>query len=152
MARKRRALLTSAGLVLILAACGEKTGTPHPGKSASTPVAETSGAFTPETGRRLFRQHCAQCHGPNAEGDPNWRRRRPDGTFPPPPLNGTGHAWHHSHEVLRTTIRDGTVKLGGSMPGWGDKLSEAEMDAILVWLRSLWPEEIRAEWQRRQRR
>ncbi len=137
-----------ATLLLSLAACSEAES-PNPsaaGPSSAPPPVSL------ETGERLFRQHCATCHGENAQGDPNWRKRRPDGSFPPPPLNGTGHAWHHSMDVLKATIRDGTGRLGGTMPAWGDKLSETEIEAIIRWFQSKWPPEIYARWQELDRR
>ena len=140
-------LLAGLGLALMLSGCDRPASEP-----ATAAGAEASAEDRLARGAALFRQHCATCHGRNAEGAPDWRKRRPDGSFPPPPLNGTGHAWHHSLDVLKMTIRDGTAKLGGTMPAWGDKLSEADMEAIIAWFQSLWPAEIRAEWQRRQRR
>lgn len=132
-----------AALLLSLSACSETESQTPPRAGSPTGAMPVS----LDTGERLFRQHCAQCHGEQAEGDPNWRQRRPDGSFPPPPLNGTGHAWHHSMDVLKATIRDGTKKLGGTMPAWGDQLTEAEIEAIIRWFQSKWPPEIRARWQ-----
>ncbi len=137
-----------AALLLSLAACSEAES---PNTSATGPSSAPT-AVSLETGERLFRQHCATCHGDNAQGDSNWRKRRPDGSFPPPPLNGTGHAWHHSMDVLKATIRDGTARLGGTMPAWGDKLSETEIEAIIRWFQSKWPPDIYAQWQELDRR
>ncbi len=137
-----------AALLLSLAACSEAES---PNTSATGPSSAPT-AVSLETGERLFRQHCATCHGDNAQGDPDWRKRRPDGSFPPPPLNGTGHAWHHSMDVLKATIRDGTARLGGTMPAWGDKLSETEIEAIIRWFQSKWPPDIYAQWQELDRR
>ncbi len=97
-------------------------------------------------GGKLFKQNCATCHGDNAEGTPDWRKRNPDGTLKPPPLNGTAHTWHHSKELLMSIITTGTVNQGGNMPAWGDKLSQQEIDAILTWVQSKWPEEIYTSW------
>ena len=99
-------------------------------------------------GRNLYRKNCAECHGKNAEGAPNWRQKNPNGKYPPPPLNGTGHAWHHPMNALRMTIRDGTQKIGGNMPAWGGKLSEQEIDDIITWFQSEWPDEIWQAWYR----
>ena len=44
------------------------------------------------------------------------------------------------------TIRDGTVRLGGNMPEWKDKLSDHDIDAVIVWMLSLWPKEIYQAW------
>jgi len=97
-------------------------------------------------GRKLFLRNCAVCHGANAEGSPNWRQREPDGKYPPPPLNGTGHAWHHPMKALQLTIRDGTQKIGDNMPAWGDKLSVQEIDDVIAWFQGEWPPEIYQAW------
>jgi hypothetical protein len=51
-------------------------------------------------GDKLYVQHCASCHGANLEGQPDWRKRLPNGRFPAPPHDATGHTWHHPDEVL----------------------------------------------------
>jgi len=94
-----------------------------------------------KTGKTLFRVNCASCHGTNAEGAPDWQKRTADGKYPPPPLNGSAHAWHHPRTALAQTIQQGTIKLGGSMPPWQDKLDVRQIDAIITWLTSLWPDE-----------
>ncbi len=142
-----RRLFAIAGALALLTACGEQAAPPTPagpGPGAAPDVLAT--------GERLFRQHCARCHGENAEGAPDWRKQRPDGSFPAPPLNCTGHAWHHSMDVLRMTIREGTARLGGTMPAWGGTLSEAEIDAIIHWFQAKWSPEIYRQWQEIDRR
>jgi len=99
-------------------------------------------------GRQLYLQNCAVCHGMNGEGAPNWRQRDAEGKFPPPPLNGTAHTWHHPKPALIYTIKNGTAQLGGNMPAWKDKLSDQDIEDIIAWFQSLWPEEIYAAWQR----
>lgn len=98
-------------------------------------------------GARLFQQNCATCHGPVGQGNANWRTRGPDGKYPPPPLNGSGHMWHHPLPVLLSAIREGSIAQGGSMPAWKEKLSEAEMLDIIAWLQSKWPGQIYQRWQ-----
>lgn len=97
-------------------------------------------------GEQIFRQNCARCHGDQAQGAPNWQKRGPDGRYPPPPLNGTAHAWHHPREALARTIQQGTQKIGGSMPPFGDKLSEDEIQAVITYLASRWPDRIYEVW------
>ena len=97
-------------------------------------------------GLKLYQKNCASCHGKNAEGTPDWRKTESDGMFPPPPLNGTGHTWHHSTKVLVNLIKDGTAKIGGKMPAWKDKLSEQEINDILTWIKAQWTDEIYAAW------
>jgi mono/diheme cytochrome c family protein len=103
-----------------------------------------------EQGLSLYRANCAICHGQNAEGTvKNWQERDADGKLPPPPLNGTAHTWHHPVDGLALTIRNGTRAIGGNMPPWKDKLSNDEIFAIIIWLTSLWPDEIYQTWLQR---
>jgi len=97
-------------------------------------------------GEALFREHCASCHGPNAESTPNWKQTDADGNYPPPPLNGTAHAWHHDLDLLRRTIREGGARIGGKMPGFADRLGAAEIDSVIAYFQAQWPEEIYQRW------
>lgn len=98
-------------------------------------------------GQSLFAQNCARCHGDNAEGlAADWRKPTAEGFYPPPPLNGTAHAWHHKMSALKFTIREGGVKLGGQMPGFGDTLGEQEQEAIIAFIQSFWTDEIYNAW------
>ncbi len=115
--------------------------------SAQTAAVPEFDAETVSTGRALFRKNCAVCHGWNAEGiAPDWQSRDAEGKYPPPPLNGSAHAWHHPNSVLTRIINDGTASLGGSMPAWGDKLSAEQIASILHWITSLWSDDIYETW------
>jgi mono/diheme cytochrome c family protein len=129
-------------VVLLLAACDKDGDTP-----ATTAPARVTDAGQLARGAEAYRAHCAVCHGERAQGAPNWQKPGPDGKYPPPPLDGSAHAWHHPMAALKQTIRDGTTRLGGSMPAWRDKLSEADIEAVIVWFQSLWQEEIYRAWQ-----
>ena len=98
------------------------------------------------TGAKLFQANCAACHGKQGEGAPNWRTPDKKGKFRPPPLNGSGHMWHHPLPVLLSVIRDGTAAQGGTMPAWKEKLSEREMVDVIAWLQSKWSKEIYQQW------
>jgi mono/diheme cytochrome c family protein len=97
-------------------------------------------------GGEVYQQNCASCHGANGEGAPNWRQRDANDRFPPPPLNGSGHTWHHPLSALRYTIRNGTQAIGGNMPAWKGKLSNEDIDAVIAWFQSKWPEQAYAAW------
>jgi len=99
-----------------------------------------------DNGRSLFQQNCASCHGQNAEATTNWKQTDPDGNYPPPPLNGTAHAWHHSKDLLKETILEGGTKIGGLMPGFSGQLSSAEVDAVIAYFQSKWPDELYQKW------
>ena len=101
-------------------------------------------------GEPLYQQHCAACHGVKGQGlAEDWKKRLPDGSYPPPPLNGTAHTWHHSMSVLVRTIQRGGAEFGGKMPAFAGQLSTAEMLAIIAYLQNWWPEEIYQAWQQR---
>ena len=103
-------------------------------------------------GKQVFTDNCAKCHGDSAQGANNWHQRNPDGSFPPPPLNGTGHAWHHSLEVLFDVISNGSQPEQGNMPAWKDKLTKEQIDATIMWFQSLWPDQVYAAWYEMQQR
>ena len=60
-----------------------------------------------ERGAITYVQYCASCHGPGAEGSFSWRQSGTDGKYPPPPLDGTGHAWHHPIKALGYQVKFG---------------------------------------------
>ncbi len=103
-------------------------------------------------GEAVYRRHCATCHGERAQGAPDWRRRDADGFYPPPPLDGSGHAWHHPKAFLRERIRNGSPPGEGRMPAWGERLREDEIEAVIEWFQSLWPDPVYAAWYDREQR
>ncbi len=100
-------------------------------------------------GDRVYSEHCAACHGVNLEGQPNWRSRGDDGLLPAPPHDVTGHTWHHPDTVLITLTKYGPGKLIGdpnyrtNMPSYANVLSDEEIVAVLSYIKSRWPDEIR---------
>ena len=137
-------------MVLLLSACDsgvEMSGMPVPEAPARKVDAQQIAL-----GKKVFLANCAACHGINAEGDENWRKRDADGHYPAPPLNGSGHAWHHSLEVLRGLISNGSPKGKGKMPGWKGKMSEQEIEATIAWFQSLWPQPVYDAWYEMQQR
>jgi len=99
-----------------------------------------------EQGKTLFLNNCSPCHGKEAQGTTEWRKPGPDGNYPPPPLNGSAHAWHHSTDILLEVIKEGTVP-EGNMPSWEGKLSDNEIKSIISWIQTLWPDDVFKQWQ-----
>jgi mono/diheme cytochrome c family protein len=96
-------------------------------------------------GRAIYEAECAACHGADLEGQPDWRSPLPSGRLPAPPHDASGHTWHHPDEVLFRIVREGTAAIVGGgyesdMPGFGDVLSDAEIRAVLAYIKSTWPE------------
>lgn len=99
-----------------------------------------------DRGARLFQQHCAQCHGPEAQGHPDWQT---PGVVAAPPLNGTGNDWKRSRAELLAVIQNGVSRGGVAvMPAWKGRLSEPEIADVMAWFQTLWPPEVYAKWQR----
>ena len=99
-----------------------------------------------ESGGKVYSANCAVCHGTLGEATPDWRRREPDGSFPPPPLNGTAHTWHHPFGVLARQIKFGAPGGEGKMPTFQGKLTDEEIINVIAWFQSLWPDDIYAQW------
>ena len=79
-------------------------------------------------GSTLYQMHCSRCHGRNAEGTENWHLRDPYGSFPPPPLYGSAHTWHHPEAQLVTIVQTGS----GGMPSFREQLDPSEVGDIII--------------------
>ena len=97
-------------------------------------------------GKVAYENNCVSCHMINLAGAENWRGLDEDGHRKAPPLNGTGHTWHHNDELLHKIIKLGFAKLmnnyEGKMVGFGDKIDDAGIDNILSYIKSYWADDI----------
>lgn len=122
--------------ISLLAGCGP------PGK------ADPGDAGQVATGKRVYEAHCLSCHGAKLEGQPRWRERLPNGRLPAPPHDATGHTWHHPDAVLFRIVKEGVANVVGGnyesdMPPYKGVLNDAQIWAVLAYIKSTWPEEIR---------
>lgn len=101
-------------------------------------------------GKAVYAESCAACHGPELEGQPNWRERTPEGRLPAPPHDETGHTWHHDADTLFRLTKYGVGALIGEpgypsdMPAYEGVLADDDIIAVLSYIESTWPQEIRA--------
>lgn len=136
--------LVLAACVLLLAACGRP-----PPKSGIDLRADDPEALA--LGKRVYEARCAACHGEHLEGQPNWRERDSSGRLPAPPHDASGHTWHHPDEVLFNLVKFGVAKAAHlehydtAMPAFEGALSDAEIIAVLSWIKAQWPPEIRKQ-------
>ena len=98
-----------------------------------------------ERGKIVYQNNCVSCHMIDLAGAENWKELDEDGHRKAPPLNGTGHTWHHDDKTLHAIIKYGLAKLvknyKGKMIGFENNLSDKEIDSVLAYIKSFWPEE-----------
>ena len=101
-------------------------------------------------GANVYEANCASCHGADLKGQANWRSPGEDGRLLAPPHDETGHTWHHDGDTLFQLTKYGVSalindpNLASNMPIYDRVLSDEEIIAVLSYIKSTWPEEIRA--------
>ena len=92
-------------------------------------------------GEELYGTHCIECHGGATGGSI---------TDVPPPHNAQGHTWHHGDCELVDMVLDGMPPRPGqpTMPAFSDELDEADVDAILAYLKTWWEDDQREQQER----
>lgn len=101
-------------------------------------------------GKSLYNVHCAACHGARLEGQPDWQKKLLNGRMPAPPHDATGHTWHHTDSLLFNITKYGLLPgkyappdYRSDMPAFIGTLSDEEIWAVLAYIKSFWPNEIR---------
>ncbi len=105
--------------------------------------------YTPQQvadGKLLFASHCAGCHGDQGQGGSDWDRPKADGSYPPQPLNGSGHSWHHTLSSLEKTLAQGGTHPGATMPGFAEVTTKPQRLAIIAAFQDLWGDLIYSKW------
>ena len=99
-------------------------------------------------GEAIYKVECAACHGAQLEGQSDWQTRRADGKLPAPPQDETGQSWKQPRETLAAIIHSGMVAPHAppgyisDMPAFANKLSERQIDNVLLYIESHWTPEI----------
>ncbi len=124
--------------------CSKKE--PEPVVSAPLKLEPLVSVEAVAAGARLYLENCAQCHGPQAQGHPDWQNPQ---TVAAPPLNGTGNEWKRSRPELIAIIKQGAKRNGEPvMPGWQGRLTDEEIGQIVSWFQALWPPDVYERWQK----
>lgn len=138
------ALASCYALALALAGCDRSSSRPQGLLRADDPEVLA-------LGRTIYEQRCAACHGAKLEGQPDWRVRDAAGLLPAPPHDASGHTWHHPDAVLFDITKYGVAKAANlkdyrsAMPAFEGTLTDAQIVAVLSWIKAQWPEEIRKQ-------
>ncbi|MCB0192082.1 MAG: cytochrome c [Anaerolineae bacterium] len=148
MTRKKKnslpVLLALTGLLFIGGGAAIFLYQPTPAQ-AITVNAQPISAEQLALGEQMYNANCAVCHGVDGAGQPNWKIPNENGIYPAPPHDGEGHTWHHADDLLLEIIAEGGGAFSptSGMPGYKDLLTEAEMVAVLAYIKTFWgPEEV----------
>ena len=100
-------------------------------------------------GQTVYAAQCARCHGANLEGQPTWQERLANGRLPAPPHDASGHTWHHPDAQLFGITKHGLAPFAppgyqSDMPAFDGALSDEQIAAVLAYIKSKWPADIRA--------
>ena len=131
----KRLRFGAMAFLLPLVACnGRDADLPAPYRSVEVPRSRLASVASRGRGRRLFLEHCALCHGVEADG----RGVRREG-FSSPPRDFTDPDVRRRVSPRRMffEIREGVR--GTAMPSW-KSLSEGETWDLVAYLRSVAPE------------
>lgn len=129
---------TLAAAVMLTFGCSEQPA------GGDDPRADAGNPDLVKVGGTVYVQQCASCHGAKLEGQPDWRTRLANGRLPAPPHDESGHTWHHPDYVLFAITRNGLVPpyapkgYESDMPAFVGKLSDADIWAVLAYLKSHW--------------
>ncbi len=79
-----------------------------------------------------------------------------NGRLPAPPHDASGHTWHHPDRQLFEITRNGVAGVvagyESDMLAFKDVLSDRQIWAVLAFIKSTWPEEIRERQERLNRK
>jgi mono/diheme cytochrome c family protein len=135
------------GLAIGVGGCGDPAAEESP-RVAPGP-ADPRDARAVAEGGAVYLTHCASCHGTQLQGQPNWHEALPNGGYPAPPHDGSGHTWRHSDRQLfeATKFGGGFSAAPGSvshMPAFENVLTDNEIWAALAFVKNHWPTELQA--------
>jgi len=103
-------------------------------QTAANPFPETSASI--EAGRRIYVAQCTQCH--DAKGKPVVPAE-PGATKPADLTRPKDWVHGMSAAAMFETLREGTEE----MAGFKGKLRDEEIWRVIIFVRSLWPEDLR---------
>jgi len=134
--------------LLLIVACGKKEPPPNTARDVGKALQSDRPFSTASLvrGVKLYQENCAQCHGPDAQGHPDWANPK---VVAAPPLDGNGNVWKRRKQDLVAIIKNGASRQGQPvMPAWKDRLSDQDIEDIIDWFQALWPADVYDRWQK----
>ena len=139
----RSSIVAALAVAALLSGCQPDARSPH--------QLRPDDAVVVAQGQQIYAARCASCHGARLEGQPDWRIRDATGRLPAPPHDASGHTWHHPDEVLFQITKSGVAKAANlkdydsAMPAFEGVLTDAEIVAVLSYIKAQWPPAIRMQ-------
>lgn len=144
-----RQLLILAGSLSLLA-IGIAIVRQYQSAEQPTAILRPDAAAYVSEGKVVYAENCALCHGVKLEGQvADWKSPDASGRLPAPPHDETGHTWHHPDQTLFDITKFGVAKAANlknydsAMPAYEGILSDKEIVAVLSYIKSTWPDDIR---------
>ncbi|HVZ90928.1 MAG TPA: cytochrome c [Rhizomicrobium sp.] len=111
--------------------------------------ADADDAVLTQRGEQIYLADCANCHGRRLQGQALWQLRDKFEGRRAPAQDASGHSWQHSDEALFHMTKYGRFAeapagLKSYMPAFGPTLSDADVIAVIAFIKSRWPIGIRA--------
>jgi mono/diheme cytochrome c family protein len=136
-------IIMMLALIVFVVRTGSRT-------TSNVTSADPANAQLVAVGQQLYATRCAGCHGGNLQGELGWPQRRANGAMPATPLDATGPTWQRDDRWIFTTIKHGgqaTAPSGttSAMPAMGGGLTDAEIWAIISFIKQSWPEDIQQQ-------
>lgn len=110
-------------------------------------------------GEAVYGRDCARCHGGDLSGEFGWLKKENEADFSEaeiermmqsldnvaPAHDSSGTTWRHDDATLFSIIKDGPkvvlAKQESRMPGFENRLDDAEIWAVVAFLKSHWQDD-----------
>ena len=130
----QRILPAVACIALLAAGCSSGSKSSSGAAASASPSSSTVPAIAAD-GAKVFNDNCSSCHGAHGQGMA--------GAFPPLAINPVvlGNAKNVIH-IVKYGLQGKIAVLGhpfnGVMPAWKSQLSDAELAAVISYVRASW--------------
>jgi mono/diheme cytochrome c family protein len=149
--RTRQIALYGGGLAVVVVAGIIVLSVLYVTDGAGTGMLRPDDSEMVTAGREIYADSCAGCHGADMKGQMVPSSKGANELVLAPPHDGSGHTWRHPDEVLFDLTKYGASGIiciepaDRDMPVFEEDLLDEQIVAVLSFIKSTWPEEIREQ-------